>query len=207
MINGSLFLSIIVIHLLAVISPGPDFLLIIRSALLYSRKAGIFTAIGIGLGISIHIAISIGGLALIISKSILLYSIIKYTGAIYLLFLGFQSFVKKGADSKIKTEKPTYYITPIGSLKQGFLTNILNPKASLFFLSLYSYIIGSHPNSVTLYTISFTLILNTILWFICVSYFFTQKNIRQLYYKYQARLSKVLGGFLILLGLKIIISK
>lgn len=84
------------ISFVAMISPGPDFLIVLRNALGLGRKHGIATALGIGSGLSIHMAYCIMGIGLIISQSIMLFSAIKYIGAAYLLWLGYKSVKSKG---------------------------------------------------------------------------------------------------------------
>ena len=73
-----IFLTVALAHLLAVISPGPDFIMITRNSLIYSRKSGIYSAIGLGLGILVHVIYSLVGIGLVISQSILLFTIIKF---------------------------------------------------------------------------------------------------------------------------------
>lgn len=83
--------GILVIHFLALASPGPDFVMVVKNALGYGRSTGIRTAIGIGLGIGVHVLYCTFGLALIISKSIVAFSIIKRAGAAYLVYIGIKS--------------------------------------------------------------------------------------------------------------------
>jgi len=85
------FITVAIIHLLAVMSPGPDFVMIMRNSLLYSRKTGIYSAIGLGAGIAVHVTYSLIGIGFIISKSVLLFSIIKLLGAGYLVYVGYKS--------------------------------------------------------------------------------------------------------------------
>ena len=79
------------IHLLFAISPGPDFAIVTRNTLLYSRKIGICTAFGIALGILIHTIYAIAGIALLISQSPVVFSLIKYAGAAYIAYIGYRS--------------------------------------------------------------------------------------------------------------------
>ena len=72
-----IFLTVALAHLLAVISPGPDFIMITRNSLIYSRRTGIYSSIGLGLGILVHVTYSLVGIGLIISKSIILFNTIK----------------------------------------------------------------------------------------------------------------------------------
>jgi len=207
MTDISLITSVALIHLLAVVSPGPDFFMAIKNSLTYSRKTGIYTAIGFGLGISVHIFYSLAGLALLISKSILIFNIIKYLGVAYLLYIGIKSLLDKGLDVKIENQTHQEDITPWKAITQGFLTNVLNPKATLFFLSLFTLVISPDTSKTTLYLISGIMILDTMLWFSLVATFLTQKKIRIIYNRYQKWFNKLFGGVLIALGLKIAFSK
>src|SRR3989344_4015691 len=85
------FLTIALIHLLAVASPGPDFAIVLKQSLSQPRRIVYFTALGVGLGILIHVAYSLVGIGFIIARSIVLFSIIKWLGAGYLLFIGWKS--------------------------------------------------------------------------------------------------------------------
>lgn len=127
------FLTVVVIHLLAVMSPGPDFALVSRNSFVYSRRSGVFSALGIALGLGVHVAYSLVGIGLLIAQSIVLFSTIKFIGAAYLIYLGVRSLLskKKPAGAELLEEKSD--ITKFAALKQGFLTNILNPKVTLFF--------------------------------------------------------------------------
>src|SRR3989344_5815099 len=93
----SAILTVALVHLLAVISPGPDFLMITRNSLVYSRRSGIYSAIGLGLGILVHVAYSLIGIGILISKSVLLFNFIKYLGAFYLIYIGYKSLTSKSS--------------------------------------------------------------------------------------------------------------
>lgn len=207
MTDLSLIVSVTLIHLLAVMSPGPDFFMALKNSLTYSRRTGIFTAIGFGIGIAVHIFYSLAGLALLISKSILIFSIIKYLGVAYLLYIGVMSFISKPQDISVKNKTHLQDISPLKAIRIGFLTNVLNPKATLFFLSLFTLVISPSTANGTLVIISGILIINTTLWFSLVAIFFTQKRIRVIYNRYQEVFSKIFGGVLIAIGLKIAFSK
>lgn len=207
MIDFPLIASVILIHFLAVISPGPDFFMAIKNSLTYSRQIGIYTAIGFGLGIGVHIFYSIAGVALLISKSIVIFNVIKYLGVAYLLYIGIKSLLAKPTDISIEKQEIREEITVSKAVLQGFLTNVLNPKATLFFLSLFTLVIKPETETNTLIIISVALVLNTMLWFAFVSVFLTQNRIRKVYNRYQGYFSKFFGGVLIALGLKIAFSK
>lgn len=202
-----LITTVTLIHLLAVISPGPDFIVCVRNALTYSRKTGIYTAIGFGAGIAVHILYCIAGLALIISKSVLIFNSIKFLGAFYLIYIGTKSIFSKSSAIDIEQQTKKEDISAFSAIKIGFLTNALNPKATIFFLSLFTMVISSDTPASILGIMSFIMIANTTLWFTLVSIFLTQKRIRSSYEKFQNIFNKTFGGLLIALGIKVAISE
>ena len=113
--------------------PGPDFAIVTKNTLLHSRRSGIFTSFGIGSAILIHMTYCALGLAIVIYNSIILFNIIKYIGSAYLIYLGITSLLSKvpekilTKENKIKKADLSGFI----SFRQGFLCNLLNPKATL----------------------------------------------------------------------------
>lgn len=199
--------TVTIIHLLAAMSPGPDFFMAVRNSLMYSRKTGIWTAVGFGLGIGIHILYSILGLALLISKSVILFNLIKTLGAFYLMYLGVKSFFSKKSSISLNGVEKEHDISPFQAIKTGFLTNVLNPKATLFFLSLFTLVIGPDTPGHVLLFVSFIMMVNTFLWFALVSVFFTQKHVRRIYERFQNIFNKIFGGVLILIGIKLLLTR
>jgi len=128
--NFYLFLTV---SLLINLSPGPDMIYTAARSLSQGIKAGIFSALGIFVGCLFHTAAAVFGLSKIIEESVLLFSIIKYAGAAYLIYLGIRSIL-----GRKKTKKEIDTLPILTSRKiffQGMLTNILNPKVAIFFLS------------------------------------------------------------------------
>lgn len=199
--------TVTIIHLLAVISPGPDFIMAVRNSLTYSRKTGIWTAVGFGGGITVHIFYSLAGLALIISKSILLFNAIKFIGAGYLIYIGLKSFLSKSSKIELSEHNKKEDITRLLAVKIGFLTNALNPKATLFFLSLFTLVISPETPLPIMGIMSAIMIVNTILWFSLVAVFISQKRIRSIFEKFQGVFNKTLGGLLIALGVKVALTE
>ena len=199
--------TVTVIHLLAVISPGPDFIMACRNSLTYSRKTGIWTAVGFGFGIAVHVFYSLAGLALIISKSILLFNAIKFLGAGYLIYIGLKSVFSKSSKIELGEQQKKEDITRFAAIRIGFLTNVLNPKATLFFLSLFTLVISPETPMPIMGIMSAIMIINTMLWFSLVAVFLTQKRIRSIFERFQGVFNKTLGGLLIALGIKVALSK
>lgn len=202
-----LLTTIAAINFAAVISPGPDFIMAVRNSLRYSRKTGIYTAVGFGAGIAVHILYCAVGLAFIISKSILIFSIIKYLGAAYLIYIGIKSVLSKSEKLQIGAIQKEADITPFQAIKIGFLTNVLNPKATLFYLGLFTFVISPQTATLIILSASIIMIATIIAWFSLVAIFFTNSHIRGIYQKFQTAINKTLGGFLILLGINIALAK
>lgn len=201
--NIALIGSVLLVHLLATISPGPDFVVAVKNSMSYSRKTGTWTAIGCGLGISIHIMYCVAGLAVVISKYILLFDAIKYLGAAYLVYLGIASAFSKSSRIKIQKETKKEDISRLAAVRIGFFTNVLNPKATLYFLSVFTFALSpTTPHGVVAF-ISLGMIVITMIWFSLVSVFFTQKKMLAIFNHYQGVFNKTLGGVLILLGIKV----
>ena len=198
-----IILKVTLIHFLAVVSPGPDFLMCLRNSLTYSRKTGIWTALGIGAGISVHIFYSLAGFSLIVSRSILLFNTIKFLGAIYLIYIGIRTFMSKS--SKIDTGEQTSEtdISPSSAFKMGFMTNVLNPKATMFFLSLFTLVISPDTPSHIMAVISVILVADTALWFTLVAIFMTRKGIRSIFERYQNVFNRGFGALLIAVGIHV----
>jgi RhtB (resistance to homoserine/threonine) family protein len=202
----ALIATISLINLLAVISPGPDFVMAVRNSLKYSRKTGIHTAVGFGLGIATHITYCLAGLAVIISQSILLFNAIKILGAAYLIYIGIKSILAKSSKIDVDAVTKKKDISPWQAVKIGYLTNILNPKATLFYLGLFTLVITSQTPPAVLAAASAIMVATIVAWFSLVAVFMTNKHIRAIYSRFQKAINKTLGGFLVLLGLKIAVS-
>ncbi len=200
-------LTIAVVHLLAVMTPGPDFAMVTRNSLIYSRKIGIYTSLGIALGISIHVAYSLFGIGFIISQSIVLFNFIKYVGAAYLLYIGYKSLKAKPVKEKVDTTVPeTKSISIRSAIWTGFLTNVLNPKATLFFLALFTQVIDPlTPKSAQL-IYGFEMMAITFVWFSLVSILFSNRLVKSKITKVQHRIEQVTGAVLIALGIKVALS-
>lgn len=201
-------LTVAIIHLLAVMSPGPDFVVVTKNSLSYSRKIGTYTALGVALGIVVHVTYSLLGIGLLISQSIILFTIIKLLGAFYLIWIGVKALRSKPSkvenDSSIIKDRKS--MSPFGAIKNGFLVNVLNPKATLFFLALFTQVISlSTPKNIeVIYGIEMTIA--TFIWFSVVAYFFSHSKLKIKIKKISHYIDKATGIALIALGIKVALS-
>lgn len=190
------------LHLLAVISPGPDFVIVTKNTLSHSRKIGIYSAIGVALGILVHVTYSLIGIGLIISQSILLFNVIKLLGAAYLIYIGFKALTSK-SKAFIKKIKIGGKISNFDAVKTGFFTNVLNPKATLFFFSLFTQFISPTTPVIIKAVYGIEMTIATFLWFALVAVILSHKYIKGYFSRFQHYVEKVMGAILIALGIKI----
>jgi threonine/homoserine/homoserine lactone efflux protein len=195
-----MFFSAAIAHLLAVMSPGPDTAIIFQQSFVKGRTAGILTALGIGFGIFLHCLLAISGI------SILLYStdearfVIKVLGASYLVYVGFRSLLAQ-ENAKLKAAT-TVFTHPF---LIGLITNILNIKAFLFTVSLFSFI-NLQPNSLMTWIYLFYFPVITAAWFSFVSYALTHEALGDIFDQYNYKIQFASSAFILFLGLIILIQ-
>lgn len=197
------YYTIAIIAILAAISPGPDFVVVTKHAITHNRNNAIMASLGIGAGILIHSTYCIFGLAVIISQSLLLFSMIKYLGATYLIYLGLKSLLSKTNHLTLKNsthKKISHWI----AFRDGFLTNVLNPKCTLFMLSIFTLVVRPHTPIMTQIIYAAEIIFITAAWFVFLSYGLTLTVIKDKIEKIQHIVSRLIGGVLLALGIAVL---
>ena len=202
------FFTVALIHLLAVASPGPDFAIVVRESVAFGRRAGIFTALGVGAGIFVHVAYSLLGIGLIVSQSIVLFNALKWLAAAYLLYIGIKALRAKPADPASAELSPAAgERSPRGAFATGFVTNGLNPKATLFFLSLFTVVIDPHTPLAIQAGYGVYLALATALWFCLVALLFSQQRVRAGFARLGHWFDRLMGVVLVGIGVKLAFSE
>jgi len=197
-----------IVALIAAISPGPDFLVVSKNSLMHSRKAGMYTALGIGVAILIHVAYTLVGIGFIISQSIVLFSIIKLLGAMYLIYLGARLLFAKAQESRQTfVSAPSENKTSLQAFREGFLTNVLNPKATVFFVSIFSQFVSPELPILVQSMLGVEVAVIVGLWFIALAFMLTVPSVKEILSKFQSRVLKVMGIALIALGIKVAVSR
>ncbi len=197
------FLVVFVAMFFALLSPGPDFAFVLKQSVCSGRRASIYTSIGLGFGVMVHIGYSILGIGLIISKSIILFNIIKLCGAFYLIYIGYKSLKSQGFKVQVQDGLQSQTISVQKSFLMGFLCNILNPKAALFFISLFTAIIDiSTPIYIQIFYGMFASLF-TMVWFSTLSVILSQNVVRDFFNKFGKYFDRTIGFILIGLGIKI----
>jgi len=196
------FLTVAILHLFAVASPGPDFALVTRQSLRYNRKVAIWTSLGIGVGILFHSLLAITGLVLLITSNELFSTILKFIGSLYLLYLGFNSILGSKEEGNIEEENTN--TDKLNGFLAGLITNITNIKAILFFVTVFSVVIDT-GNNLYLLLYGAYMALATFVWFSIISYVFTSEGFKRKFTSFLGLFEKIIGFILILLSLQILI--
>lgn len=201
------FLTIASVHLIAVASPGPDFAVVVKQVVAFGRKPAIYTSLGVGLGIMLHVIYSIFGLGMLIKTTPLLYQGLLFVAASYLIYIGVLSLRSKPYIAE-QTDVDTPNLpmpSALSAFRLGFITNGLNPKATLFFLSLFTAIISpSTPESIR-WAYGVYLAVATGLWFILLSVLLSHSRIDRHLKRYRHVIDRLMGVVLILLALSIVL--
>ncbi|GGE95687.1 hypothetical protein GCM10007285_24210 [Stappia taiwanensis] len=190
---------------LVMISPGPDMIIVMRNTLLGGRRAGLETAFGVLLGNLVHITYCAIGIGWLISQSLLAFSLLRYAGAAYLIYLGIMSF--RAAARKIELEPGAGEIRRGRAwVLQGLFNNILNPKGTLFYLGVFTMVITPQTSwSAMGLLIAVMMGISAGFWLIFVQTL-DLRLVRKSLESSQRAVARVFGGLLIALGLRVALS-
>lgn len=195
-------IAVLSITVLAVISPGADFAMVVRNSIKYSKESGIYTGLGVAAATQIHVFYTIAGIGLLLTSSTTAFTIVKWLGAIYLCYIGILCLRSGGSHINDHT-KEQESISRGKSFKLGFLTNALNPKATLFFMSLFSQVVSpTTPLSIQFFyggMVSFC----AVIWFSTVSLLLNKKGIKQKFCRFQNYIEKAMGVVLIFFAIQL----
>ena len=199
--------ALTVIQLLGLMSPGPNLAVVVRNSLIYSRKTAVLTAVGVSLGVLVHLTYILLGLGVLIAKTAWLFCTFKYLGAAYLMYIGIKGLLAKKQTRDYGDAPALQEISALKAISTGFLTNAMNPHAMFFFLSLISAFVT--PSEPTLIVVVYAAIIfsSTLIWFLIVAMCFSNKRLSLFFKNFQYLVERVTGGFLILLGIKILFTR
>lgn len=202
------FLGLMAVFSVLIVAPGADFALVIRQCVVHGRKTALVTSFGIGLSLLFHISYTILGIGLIVSKSLLLFSLLKWAGAAYLVWLGIKSWREPAYELKeAEGAGSAETLSAPKAFAMGFITNALNPKPVLFFLSLFSALVSPHTPALIQFSYGLGMATALIVWFVAVSFFFTSKPVREKFLKYSRAFNRVTGALFIGLGVRLALAQ
>jgi RhtB (resistance to homoserine/threonine) family protein len=192
------------------ILPGPDTAITTKNTITVGKEGGFKTVLGTCCALLIHTSAAVLGLSAVIMKSALLFSIIKYVGVVYLIYLGVKTLMslKKKEETKSDEMNIKSKFVNKSCFKQGFLTNILNPKTAILFLSFFPQFVDSASNSFLPFLImGATYTLMTALWSVLFVHLINQISIFMKKPKTQKIIEGVIGTVLIGFGIRLFFEK
>ncbi|MDQ0997400.1 RhtB (resistance to homoserine/threonine) family protein [Phyllobacterium ifriqiyense] len=203
------FLGLMAVFSIMIVSPGADFAIVVRQSIVHGRRSAIMTSLGIGSSLLFHISYTVLGLGLLVSKSLLLFGLLKWAGAAYLVYLGIKALRAPAmeAPADVVENVPQKKISDGRSFLMGFVTNALNPKAVLFFLSLFSALVSHETPVLIQASYGVFMALALIAWFVAVSTFFTIQSVRDRFVSWGKWFNRVTGMVFIGLGIKLATSQ
>ena len=198
-----LFITVALLHLFAVASPGPDFFLIARQSTLYGRDISIWASLGISIGILMHSFLSIAGIYVLLSLYPDFIFYMKIIASLYIASIGVRTLLVNN-QIEISPLSDQKNITATKSFVMGFFTNALNPKAFLFFIMVFSLISNTNPSNETKILLGVYMAVATFIWFTLISISFSKISKGEFIKKNLPYLEKIIGVILMLIALQIL---
>lgn len=205
----SIFLTVAIAHFLALLSLGPDFILVVKSAINNGPKKSIGVAAGIASANALYITLCLIGVGSLLASSIMIMIVLKVAGGCFLVYLAVMALRAKKVNyqtlalSNIKVQSETTFIK---EFLTGFMSGILNPKNLLFYLSLFTVILTNDVNLAFKIGLGIWMTLVVFLWDLSVIYILSRENVRRKFSKLAYYIDKFTGAILGLIGFTIIKS-
>jgi RhtB (resistance to homoserine/threonine) family protein len=202
--------ALMAIFFFVIISPGADLAMVMRQSIAHGRRSAVIASLGIGVSLIFHVGYTILGLGLIISQSVLLFNIVKWCGAAYLIFIGIQS-LRAGTTTiaeptaRNPQEKPRQ--SALKAFALGFTANALNPKPVFFFLSVFANVVSLSTPAAIKFGYGVVMASCLIIWFVGVSYFMTTPRMRAAFSRASKWIDRASGAVFIALGIRLATQK
>lgn len=198
------FFGLMAVFSVLIVAPGADFALVLRQCVVHGRKTAMITSVGIGASLLFHIGYTILGIGLIVSQSLFLFSLLKWAGAGYLVYLGIKTWREPAFELKHdEGDDKAETLSSVKAFSMGFITNALNPKPVLFFLSLFSVLVSPQTPALIQFSYGLGMASALIAWFVAVSFVFTSRSVRTQFLKMGGVLNKVTGALFVGLGVRL----
>ncbi len=203
-----LFMTVALVHLVALMSPGPDFFFVSQTAVSRSRKEAMMGVLGITGGVMIWSGVALLGLHLIIEKMAWLHNIIMVGGGLYLCWMGYQMLRSALKKEQVAQHSPEVELAHGGrSFLKGLLTNLANPKAIIYFGSVFSLFVGDNVGSAERWGLFVLIALETLAWFTLVASLFALPKMRRGYQRLAKWIDGMAGALFAGFGIHLIISR
>lgn len=196
----AIFGAVALAHALGVMSPGPDFAVVIRQSLAHGRAAGIWTAAGIGSGILFHVGYGLFGLRWLTQRLPWSTRAIAIAGAAFLIWIGLQALRAKPATADSVADSPPVSRGWRSAYWIGLATNVLNPKATLFFVALFTTVVSEPVPTWLMGALAAWLPVATFGWFATLALLLSHPGLRRALQRHAWQIDRVMGAILVLLG-------
>ncbi|CAI1190525.1 MULTISPECIES: threonine export protein RhtC [Serratia] len=205
-----LFLTVAMVHLIALMSPGPDFFFVSQTAASRSRREAMMGVVGISLGVMVWAGVALLGLNLILQKMAWLHQIIMVGGGLYLCWMGWQllrSARGQNAQTAPAAEVKVALPKPGRSFIRGLLTNLSNPKAVIYFGSVFSLFVGEDVGAGARWGLFALITGETFIWFTLVAIIFALPAMRRGYQRMAKWIDGLAGVLFTGFGLHLIFTR
>jgi RhtB (resistance to homoserine/threonine) family protein len=195
------------VHLLAAASPGPDFVLVSQQTLSNGKRAGLLCSLGIALGLSVHILYSAFGLAAVIANSASAIWVIKLLGGSYLIYLGVSGLRARARNTETIVTDRVDDQSDLKTIGLGFLCNALNPKAPIYFISLFTIVLSENTPAQHLLIYGLWMMVLQFAWFSFLTILLSRPMVMDRFQALGHWIDRVAGGAMLLLGIKVLVSR
>ncbi|MBA4502673.1 LysE family translocator [Marinobacterium marinum] len=203
----SALMTVTLVHLLAAASPGPDFVMVSQQSLTQGRRAGVLCSLGIALGLSVHIIYSSLGLAAMVSHSVEILTVLKYLAAAYLIWLGVKGLRSRAAEPGVDVSPSVQPRSESRLIAMGFVCNALNPKAPLYFMSLFTLVISPESPLWQIVVLGGWMMLLQFGWFSLVAFLLSRPSVRQKVQRVAHWIDRSLGAVMVAFGVGLLFSE
>lgn len=206
-----LIITVVITHFVALVSPGPDFFLTVRSALRNTPRKAMGVAVGLVVANATYITLCIIGVGAIIAHSIWLMIILKCVGGCFLLYIAYHAIKAKRQDYQhllIHQPQETLVNTPSFFKEFGFglASGLSNPKNIIFYLSLFSVVLTPQINISLKIALGLWMVILIFLWNVLIIFVLSKTSVRQLFAKFAFYIDKLAGFLLGVVGVKLVTS-
>lgn len=207
----TLIMTVVIAHFLALISPGPDFLMLVRSALRNSPRRAMGMALGIALANGVYIILCMIGIGALIAHSLWLMTALKLAGGIFLLYVAYHAikarrsdyaFIVQEAAEEMRQQAPSF----LKEFLLGLLSGLSNPKNVIFYLSLFSVVLTPKVSTGLTIGLGMWMTLLVLAWDAMIVLILAQAGIRRMFAKAAFYIDKAAGVLLGLMGYKLLQS-
>lgn len=201
--------SIVIVYSMGFLVPGPNFIIITRNSMAYSRQTGLYTGFGVATGSMLHIILGFLGISAIVAQSIYFFNILKIMGALYLIYLGLKAFMSRGKTLELAkmTQQRSETLLKEKAYQIGLFTMLSNPKAAVTYLVLFTTFIDPATPVLAKVILAVVMVALSFIWHSFLALFFSNAMVQSTFVKFRRWVDYMLGGLLIGFGIKIAVTK